>query len=464
MWNPKTINTDKTLYIAIAEAIERDVREGILQPGQKMPTHRELADIIGVNVTTITRAYKEAERKGIITGTVGRGTYITADLGLDSSIMRVEEKYPQTKAVRMIEMGLVLTLYQCEPDLSPVVAKLSRDKQMNRFFRYTDPLGLPEHRQTGADWVKRFGLAVNGDQIVICAGAQHALTCCLQSLFEPGDRIAVDCLTYPGIKAVAKASGVRLEPIAMDREGMIPESLEAACGRQVIKGVYLMPNMQNPTATGMSARRKAELAALIERHHLILIEDDIYSFSNPGDRQALAALCPQNSIYIAGISKTFYAGLRVAFVVAPKPFHLKIGQAVVNTIWMAPPLNVAIAAECIRDGAADAIIAAKLTEIAKRVQIARDTISEYVFTALPTSFFIWLKLPECWTGKEFELTCRENGVNVFCAEKFAVGGEAAPAAVRISLSGAATIQELQEGFAILKRILAKEDLKLETIL
>ena len=464
MWNPITINTDKTLYIAIAEAIERDVRNGVLKPGQKMPTHRELADIIGVNVTTITRAYKEAERRGIVTGTVGRGTFVTADLGLNSSILQVEEKYPKTQATKLIELGLVLTLYQCEPDLAPIVAKLSRDKQLNRFLRYSDPLGMPEHRQTGAEWVKRFGLAVNSDQIVICAGAQHALTCCFQSLFEAGDRVAVDCLTYPGVKAVAKAAAVRLEPIAMDGEGMIPESLEAACGRQPLQGVYLMPNMQNPTATGMSAARKEALAEIIIRHHLILIEDDIYSFSNPDDQGALTALCPQSGIYIASLSKTFYAGLRVAYVAAPRQFLLKIGQAVVNTIWMAPTLNAAIASECIRDGSAPQIMAVKLAEITDRVRIAREMLPGELFTAAPAGFYIWLKLPEGWTGKEFELTCRENGVNVFCAEKFAVGGEAAPPAARLSLSGAETTEELREGLTILNRVLTREPLKLETIL
>ncbi|MCX7708795.1 MAG: PLP-dependent aminotransferase family protein [Clostridia bacterium] len=458
MWNPKIIDTDKSLYIAIAEALERDIRLGVLKPGQKMPTHRELADIIGVNVTTVTRAYKEAERKGLITGTVGRGTYITADMGTDSSIMKVEDRTSRT-----IDMGLVLPLYSCEPDISGVIEKLLKEKQVHRFLRYTDPLGLPEHRETGAYWVSRFGIQASREDIVICAGAQHALTCCLNSLLEAGDRIAVDYLTYPGIKAIAKNLGIKLEPIQMDKEGMLPGSLEAACRRNPVKGVYLMPCVQNPTTSCMSMKRRKEIANIIEQNHLTLIEDDIYSFTCKEELPAITALIPQNSIYIAGVSKAFYAGLRVAYVVAPKHFRNKVAQAVVNTIWMAPTLNSAIVSECIMNHTADKIIISKMEEVSRRFGIVESKLSKYSYTGNSSSFFIWLNLPEPWTGKEFELACRENGVSVFCADKFAVGGEAAPSAVRISLSGTDTIEELEKGLAIIEQLLSKEYIRYETI-
>ncbi|SNT03576.1 transcriptional regulator, GntR family [Anaerovirgula multivorans] len=459
MWNPKTIDTDKSLYIAIAEALERDIRNGILKPGYRMPTHRELADIIGVNVTTASRAYKEAERRGLISGIVGRGTYVTADLGMDSSMMKIEEKVS-----KMIEMGLVLPLYSKEPDISRVIENVLKSNQMDRFLRYTDPLGLPDHRETGAYWVKRFDIKVSWENIVICAGAQHALTCCLSSIFEVGDRIATDSLTYPGIKTVAKTLGMKLEPIQMDEEGMIPESLEAACHRNPIKGLYLMPNMQNPTTSSMSMKRKKEIANIVEGYNLTLLEDDIYSFTNQSSMQAIASLIPENSIYIAGVSKAFYAGLRIAYVVVPKRFRYKVAQAVVNTIWMAPTLNAAIVSECIRDGTADKIISWKLEEISKRFEVAKEKLSNYCFSGNNNNFYIWLKLPNYWSGKEIELAARERGINIFSADKFAVGGEVAPSAIRISLSGTETIEELSKGLDILERILSNEYITLDPIL
>jgi DNA-binding transcriptional MocR family regulator len=464
MWNPRIIDTDKSLYIAIADAMERDVRNGTLKPGERMPTHRELAEIIGVNVTTITRAYANAEKRGLITGTVGRGTFITADVGIYASMAQ-----PGERNVQAIEMGLVLPLYIKEPDISKTIENLLKTRQLNRYMRYSDPLGLPEHRETGALWVKRFGIEIPKENILICSGAQHALTCILSSFFKSGDKIAAEYLIYPGMKAIAKTLGIKLEPVAMDAEGMLPESLERVCQRSPVKGVYLMPNMQNPTTSVMSLQRKRELSDVILRHGLIMIEDDIYSFSNQKNQQAITPLVPENSVYIAGISKAFYAGLRVAFVAAPKQLLYKIGQAVVNTIWMTPALNVAIACECIRDGSADMIIADKLREAEMRYEKACRILSGYAIQGIPGGFFVWLKLPEEWSGKEFEIAARESGVNVFCADKFAVGGEKAPSAVRISLSGAETMEELVKGLNILKNILLggykgyKDRMELETI-
>ena len=459
MWNLKTIDTDKSLYIAIADALGRDINSGILKPGQKMPTHRELAEIIGVNVSTITRAYKEAERRGLVIGTVGRGTYIKADAGMDSFLMKIEEK-----SSKIIEMGLILPLYSSEPDITGTIEKILNKKNLNVFLRYTDPFGLPEHRETGAYWVKRFGISVSNEEIVICAGAQHALNCCLSSLFEAGDRIAVDYLTYPGIKSIAKTLGIKLEPISMDKEGMIPENLETICRRNPIKGLYIMPSMQNPTTTSMSLQRRKEIASIIERNDLILIEDDIYSFTNQNQLQTITTMVPQNSIYIAGVSKAFYAGLRVAYVVTPKQFRNRIAQAVVNTVWMAPTLNVEIISECIRNGTAEKIITSKLEEISRRFTVAKEKLSKYSFSGTSNSFFIWLSLPDYLTNKEIEFIGRENGINVISADKFIIGGEAAPSAIRISLSGAETIDELGEGLNTLNNILSKEYVSIAKIL
>jgi DNA-binding transcriptional MocR family regulator len=460
MWNPKIIANDKSLYLAIADALEQDIRGGLLKPGQKMPTHRELADIIGVNVTTITRAYKEAERRGLIAGTVGRGTYIRSDYGTDSTIMRITEK-----PSKIIEMGPILPLYHCEPDISRLIEKLVKNHQVNRFLKYSDPLGLPEHRETGAYWVRRFGITANSDNILICAGAQHALTCCLSSLFEAGDRIAVDCLTYSGFKAVAKSLSIKLEPIPMDHEGMTPENLEAACRRSFIKGLYVMPSVQNPTNAGMSLTRRTELANIAGRNNLIIIEDDIYSFTNPNNLPALTTLAPENSIYIAGVSKAFYSGLRISFVVAPKRLRLRIAQAVLNTIWMVPPLNAAIVSECIKDGTADVIISAKLLESARRFAMAREKLSGYSFVGTPNGYYLWLRLPAHWSsGSEFEMRAHNAGVNVFAAEKFTVGALLPPRAVRISLSGPDTNEELVQGLNIIAGLLAGEFLELNPIL
>lgn len=458
MWKPVTINTDKPLYISIVEALEADIRNGALKPGQQLPTHRELADIIGVNVSTITRSYKEAERRGLISGTVGRGTFVSADVNTVTSLMRTE-----SGDTELLEMGLVYPLYEVELDVRERFIKLLHSNKVEEYLKYTDPMGLPEHRAVGAYWAKRYGLAAKAEDIVVCAGSQHAITCCLLSLFQAGDRIAVESLTYPGIKTLAGMLGIRLVPIAMDDEGMLPEALDAACRRDTIRGVYLMPGVQNPTTASMSQKRREAVAEIVLRHGLTLLEDDAYSYTRPGQPAPLSALLPENSVFIAGVSKVLYAGLRVSFVAAPKQLNLRIAKAVLNTVWMAPTLNAALAAECIMDGTADRIIAAKLEAARQRNDLVGKLLHGYSFKGSDTGFFIWLNLPERWSGREFELKAREAGVNVFSAEKFAVG-VASPSALRISLTGPATIEELHKGLSITRELMEGELIELAPML
>ena len=448
MWDLKIIDTDKTLYIAIADAIERDIRLGVLKPGEKLPTHRGLAKTVGVNLTTITRAFNEAEKRGLVSSIVGSGTFVASDLGYSPSLVDTEKD-----AKKLIELGLVLPLYAKEPDIGPVVERVLRKNNLNEFMAYTPPQGLERHRLSGCEWMKRFGVNVNAEDVIITAGTQHALSCVFSSVFQSGDRLAADCLMYPGAKTAAKRCGMVLEAIEMDEEGMLPSALDAACSRHAVKGVYTVAAMQNPTNSAMSAQRRAELAAVIEKNNLILIEDDIYRFLSSEKDGTLSQLLPERSVYIAGTSKAFYAGLRTSFVAAPKKFCSRISQAVFDTHWMASSFNAEIACECIKSGLADKIIEAKREEISKRACLMESKMTGFNYKYSQNSMFFWLRLPDGWYSGDFEKTAYENGVNVISAEKFAIGGMTPPNYVRISLSGAECLSELEKGLDIIARML-----------
>lgn len=459
MWDLKIINTDQSLYVAIADAMERDIRLGILKGGERLPTHRELAQIIGVNVTTITRAYKEAEKRGLISSTVGRGTFVSSDLGKSSSLYRDEEHEGH-----LIEMGLVLPLHTVEPDIGEVIGRVLKKGGLNRFMGYTPPNGMARHREIGSEWIRRFGVPADAENTVVTAGVQHALICVFSALFQPGDRIAVDYLTYPGVKAAAKRCGVYLEGVMTDREGMRPKDLESLCKRTPIKGIYTVSTMENPTNSIMSDQRMNEIASIIEKHDLLLIEDDIYRFMAEGGPAPLSSLLPERAVYMAGVSKAFYAGLRVGFLRAPKKLCGRIAQAVVDTMWMAPSLNAEIVCDCISGGVADEIITSKKREIRKRAAMAEELLQGYKYEYEKDSMFLWLYLPGDRNAAEFEKSAAGFGVNVVSSEKFAVGGTLVPNCIRISLSGANSREELQEGLTVIRRLLDGEIGSVEGIL
>lgn len=448
MWIPDINRSNKPKYIAIAEALESDIGSGRMKPGEKLPTHRDLADALNLNVSTITRAYSEAERRGLVSGTVGRGTFVSADASVTRELMRTEDK-----ATGLIEMGLVLPLYEKDPDLLERIEKLQIRHRLSDYLRYTDPAGLPEHREIGAQWIARFGMEAGPDRITVTAGAQHALACTLAACFQPGDRIAVDFLTYPGLKTLAGMMHTRLTPIVMDIHGMIPEALEIACKRDAIRGIYLMPSVQNPTGILMPAERRKALVQVIEKNGLLLIEDDAYSYTAVEKLPALSTFLPDHSVYIASLSKILFAGLRSAYVAACPRIRARLAGAVLNTLWMAPTLNTAIISDCIQDGTVDAIIGHKLAEARIRRSIAEKELGLDAEPHGRQCFFLWHPLPEPWTGKAFEDKARDAGVNVFCAEKFAVGSEDVSAAVRLSLSGPESREELTAGLKKIREIL-----------
>ncbi|MFZ2959417.1 MAG: PLP-dependent aminotransferase family protein [Candidatus Ozemobacteraceae bacterium] len=450
MWKPHSLEKNKPLYLAIANALAGDIATGKMKPGQRLPPQRDLAKTIGVNLSTITRAFKECERRGLIYGTVGRGTFVSVDAGISTHVGRIDLSISS-----LLEMGMVLPLYAMETETIAATKKAIASQDLAPLLHYVEAAGLRSHREAGVEWVKRFGVKASPEDILICSGTTNGLTCCLMALFQPGDRIAVDALTYPGFKTLAIMLGIRVVPIAMDASGMIPEDLENACRRENISGIYLMPEVQNPTAVALSSERREEIIALIERHNLLLLEDDPYGFTNEKKSIALSARIPEQSVFFGGISKVFGPGLRISFLVVPKRLRSQLEKAVLNTVMMASPLNAAIVSYIIASESIETIIRNKRQEARYRTAMAEKSLAGFSLHTRPTGYFLWLNLPPGWTGHEFELTAREAGVRVFGAEKFAVGGSAAPAAVRISLTGPETREELARGLEILRTILVQ---------
>lgn len=446
-WLPKLNRDTRSLGTALIEALEADILNGILLPGQKLPPQRELADQLGINLSTVTRAFRTCELKGLIHGVVGRGTFVASDARIPLSLVT------EDNSTGVLDMGQVLPL----PCLDHMVAGWVRDQlpsmDLEPLLRYPEPSGLKIHREIGAQWLSRFGITANREDVVITPGTQNALTNCLVSLFRPGDRVAVDALTYPGFKSLAALVGIRLVPIAMTPEGMSVQGLLHACRNEGVKGIYLMPEVQNPTTAFMTEARREELAAVIRQHQLILMEDDTYSYTGDMGRTPMCARVPEQGIYLAGTSKMLGPGFRITFAKVPKSLQASFEKGLLNTTWMASPINAEIITRLIRSGKAVEAIHLKREESARRFSLAMDCLGALGLQGREHGFFAWLPLPSGYTGREFELSARAAGVQVFCAEKFAVGSGAVSSAVRISLSSASNIQELARGLQLLKIIL-----------
>ncbi len=218
--------------MSIATAIEEDIQTGELEPGQALPTHRELAQQLAVALTTVTRGYAEAERRGLISGEVGRGTFVRArtvpriskgDEAADPSLidLTVNSLFPQSEAHRVARAR----------------GEVAAGADVERFLNYQHSGGAARHRKLGAELLNQRGLDADPEQIVITSGAQHGMAVTFATICKPGDVVLAGEFTYTGINSLACHQHFQLEPVALDEHGLRPDSFEKACQRRSVRAV-----------------------------------------------------------------------------------------------------------------------------------------------------------------------------------------------------------------------------------
>lgn len=447
-WAPALKGRPAPLYEALAEAIAEDCARGRLKAGDQLPTHRELADRLGVTVGTVSRGYSEAARRGLLSGEVGRGTFVRGPGPEPASLADADAAF--------VDLGVN------HPPASPTEAHaraLSRSlldlggrADLARLLDYPLEGGHPAHRDAAATWIRRLGLDVRADQVLVCGGSQHGLMAALSVLLDPGDVLLVEELTYPGLKATANLLRLRLRPVALDGHGMRADALEEASRDRQAKAVYCVPTIQNPTASVMPADRRRALADVIRARGLALVEDDVHARLAEAP-PPIASLVPEKTVYITSTSKTLAPGLRIGFIAAPPPLVGRLAAAIRATIWAAAPLMAEVVAGWIRDGTADALVAERRREAALRHDKARQLLAGARYSAHPNGYHLWLELPRGWRSEEFAAAARRRGVAVTAADAFLTGGPA-PHAVRVCLGGPSSRTAVELGLQRVAETLA----------
>ena len=336
------------------------------------------------------------------------------------------------------------------PDLAKTLEQLSRRRDLGTLLRYPPEGGAAHHRAAGAAWIRRGGLDADPDDVIVSSGGQHGMTAVFGGMLRPGDTIATEALTYPGLKALANLMHLRLTGVAMDAGGMLPEAFAAACkaGGGSIKALYTVPTLHNPTSAVLSEERRRALAAIAREHEVLIVEDDVHGRLIEGGPRPLAALAPERSVYLTGIAKTVAPGLRVGFVHAARPILPRIARAIRATTWMAAPLMAEIAAQWIDNGIAEEWLRRHRAEAAARQKIAARVFRGLRADSHPASYYTWLHLSDGWRAETFTAAARRLGIGVIPASVFQVGrggGEA----VRICLGPAKDHEELQTALAAL---------------
>ncbi|MFE5324547.1 PLP-dependent aminotransferase family protein [Paenibacillus sp. NPDC056579] len=447
-WKPDREGLKRPLYLSLALLLERDITNGFLAPGTKLPPQRELADFLDVNFTTITRAYKQCELKGLIYAVTGSGTFVSPNAARSITISK------DKLSNEVIDLGFVASFEQSNAVVAEAAKKVMEKSYLEQLLNYNDPTGIPHQKIAALHWMKEFGIHADTENTAIVSGAQNALAVALLALFEPGNRIAVDMYTFANFIEISKLYRVKLVPIPGDEHGMLPNELEHQCQQVEIHGVFLMPSCSNPTTIMIPESRKKELAAVIQKHHLIVLEDDIHAFLSAGALpdygQPMYQLLPEQTVYICGTSKSICSGLRVAYMVFGDAFKEKILKAIFNINVKTSSLDAEIVTELIQSGKADEIVAEKKQLARSANHLFSELFPQPQYAGHPLSFYRWLPLSDRVTTTNMESYFLSKGIRVYHSDRFISGASTQRQYLRVALSSTNSMEELRRGLEILK--------------
>lgn len=460
IWLPDLSSHRGPRYLAIADALASDIRHNRLSPGDRLPTHRELAYQLGVTVGTVTRAYGEAERRGLIGGEVGRGTFVRSDIAVRASA-RATSPMPGANGTGASETGFIEFSINTPTDLDSggeydatlraTLADFSRSQGIGALLNYQPNGGNRQHREAGAKLLAQYGVRVDPDRVLVTAGAQHAMTAALGALTEPGDTVLTECLTWPGLRRLGDFLRFRVQGLPMDKEGILPDAFDAACRGRNVKALYSVTNLQNPTSIVVPETRRREIAEVARRHGVKIIEDDVYGFLVPDRPQPLVNFAPELGVFCTSVSKSMAPGLRVGYLGVMTDDASLITEAVRSTTWMAMPLAAEIAAQWIHNGEGERISAKRRDEYARRQATAREILAGLPYYAHPTAMHGWLDLPDDWPADAFTLQARIRGVAVCPTSSFSLA-RSGRNGVRISISAPGSIDTVARGLDIVARL------------
>lgn len=446
-WKPTLPRGESPLYLAIANSIAEDIAKGRLAEGERLPPQRDLADELKVALTTVTRAYSEAERRGLVSGEVGRGTFV---LRKETFGLRHHDVEPSATDLTANS----LLPYPFAKALAASMAEVMLERNPWDLLAYQSSYGSRRHREAGSRYLEWFGAPSSPENVLVTAGAQHAMTVVFSTITNPGDTVLTAELTYAGMKSLANFLHVRLRGLVMDDEGIRPDALEAAGATTNAKVLYCMPSLQNPTAAVMSEKRRREIVAIAESYEMTVVEDDSYGFLVPGSRPLVSfAMDPSRFYYLTGTSKSLAPGLRVGFLRAPSPMMDRLAAAISSTILMATQSMADVVVRWVDDGTAERVMQWKRAEIGERQKMAKQILGRFDYRAHSSSPHGWLTIPEPWCVRDFVEQARMRGVVLSPAEDFIAARSTSAHAVRICLGPVEDRRRLQRALVTVSDIL-----------
>lgn len=444
-WLPSLSNAEGPLYLAFVRALERDVENGVLKPGTRLLPQRDMANLLGLSVGTISRAFAEAEARGLISGEVGRGTFVQR---------RRPPSSLRNSAQATINLALNVPPSTGEDKLiESVLSEILADGALKPLLGYLPHQGLPSHREIMAGWLATSGIKTDPVNLFVTHGGQHALSIALNMVVAPNEIVLTERFTYSGMIALSAQNGYRLHGVAGDHEGLLPDALDRAFGETGARVLFASPTLQTPTGTVMTAERRRQIAEIVRKHDAYFLEDDVYAFLFASPPAPVATLIPERSFYVTSFAKCLAPGLRIGAMIAPELFRDRAINALRATGWMASPVMAEVVARLIHSGDLLRQAHAKRAAAAQRNAIADRVLGDWLAPMSGVAgFHRWLPIPAGRTLMALVTQAAQAGITI--APPGALQQvDRGTLGIRICLGHPATDEVLESALSELKQIL-----------
>jgi DNA-binding transcriptional MocR family regulator len=451
IWKPELENYEQPLYRAIAESIRDAIDAGTLKPGDRLLPHRIMADELGVTIGTVAHGYKLAAEWGLVSGEVGRG----------SIIKNPDNIYPHIPIDlngAYINLGILKPTPTTDPELrrqayEDTLRSVGQRWKNRAFQGYPPEIGLSQHREAGASWIRRRGVQASADDVLLTAGSQEAFHLLLATYANPGDSIFIEESTHISMKDLGNFLNLRMVGLPLDDEGLIPSALDNAAKQTNAQILFLTPTLQSPTTAIMGPKRRQEIVDTACRNNLFIIENDPFSEFVDNAPPPIAHYAPERTAYVTTLSYLGSPEIRMGYMKIARKKVPEL-QAAKRVLAIAGSLlSAEIATHWINNGILERMVSWQTEEIRVRANSMHKILKGFDYQYLPNGLFLWLMLPEPWRASDFTMAANDRNVMVLGAERFVIGRGAAPHAIRISITSTQNRELFIEGLKILTDLL-----------
>ncbi len=407
-------------YAGLADALMVVIGDGRIPFGARLPSERELTDELGVSRTTVARAYAALRDSGYAEARQGAGTFTRTPGGRNRA--RDRALVPHAGDHDAIDLGCAAG--SAPPGLMAAFTEAAVDLPAYLGGHGYYPTGLPQLQEAIARDYERRGLPTDPDQILVTGGALSAAAVVAQAMTTTGDRVLVESPVYPNATRAIRSAGARLVPSPVDPDGWDLDAIGGVLGRSRPTLAYLIPDFQNPTGHVMSRRAASEYAGHLRRAGTVAVVDEAHqALALDGQEMPppFAALAP-DTITLGSASKSFWGGLRLGWIRAPRPRLEAITRARVSIDVGAPVLEQLVLARLL---AAGPVLPEHLDRLREQrgalLGALEEQLSDWSWHRPRGGLAVWCRLPAA-LATALAVAAEDRGVIVTPGPVFAVEG------------------------------------------